>query len=146
MEQAIQAERKPIRPPLGVFPQLLFAAEEDLALVKRARKAGRKPRSEMTVDDVPARWPALTAHVISCSLGYATPTCAARIVLDFVQGRENWCEWIYSCYARQPGPAVSHAIRGRRSHSGFMADFKQALGLVVRSMVTGDEPMFASWF
>ena len=146
MGTTITTEKKPFSPACGVFPQLLFASEEDLALIRKARKAARKPRSEMTAEDVLVRWPSLVSHVICTSLGYATPSCAARIVKDFVQGQENWCEWIYSCYARQPGGAVRSAIQGRESHTGYMADYKQALGLVVRAMVTGREPDFASWF
>ena len=48
----------------------------------------------MTAHDVMRRWPRLTAHLIASSLGYATPTCAARILKDAKEGRENWCEWI----------------------------------------------------
>lgn len=145
MQTEINTE-KTFHPSQGVFPQLTFASEEDLNLVKSARKIPRKPRQEMTSEDVLIRWPALTAHLICCSLGYATPSCAAKIILDFAQGKENWCEWIYSCYSRQPKGAVLHAIQGRKSHAGFMADYKQALALVLCAMVTGHEPIFASWF
>lgn len=133
----------------------LRAREIDLLALEKSKEEllevwgqvpARKPRKEMTPEDIIVRWPALTAHLICESLGYATPTTAANIILDMVQYKENWCEWIYSCYGRQPGKAVRAAIRKRSGHKGYMAEFKQALALVFRSMLTGDEPTFASWF
>jgi hypothetical protein len=96
--------------------------------------------------EVMRRYPRLTAHIIAESLGYATPTCAARIVGDARERRNNYCEWIYSCYGSDPLPAVRNAIRNRHYHKGFMAEYKLALALVRKSIETGDEPLFASWF
>lgn len=93
-----------------------------------------------------ARYPRITAHVICHSLGYATPSCAARILMDAKEGRENWCEWIFSCYGRDPKPAVRQAIHGRHGHRGYMAHYPQALAIVRRAIDTGREPEFASWF
>jgi hypothetical protein len=92
------------------------------------------------------RYPRLVAHMICCSLGYATPLLAARICLDAVEGRENWCEWIYSCYRRDPRPALVAAIRGRHGHTGYMAHFPLAIALVRQANATGRHPTFASWF
>lgn len=92
------------------------------------------------------RWPRITANVICESLGYATPSVAARIMLDAYEGRENWCEWIASCYHGDPRTAVQRAIATRHYHHGYMADFGMAFALVKRYLETGEEPVFASWF
>jgi len=92
------------------------------------------------------KWPRVTAHVICESLGYATPSKAALIILDAINDRENWCEWIYSCYGCDPRKAVRYAIQTRHYHKGYMADFHQAYALVRRYLASGDEPIFASWF
>ena len=118
----------------------LFAEE---LLTNRSRT--RLDRSKMTARQAMARWPRLTAHMICHSLGYATPELAALIVLDAANGRQNWCEWIMSCYRCDPKPALASAIRGRHGHRGFMASYPQALELVQHSIRTGNEPLFASW-
>ena len=100
----------------------------------------------MDTNEVMRRYPRLTAHIIAESLGYATPTCAARILKDARDGQKNYCEWIYSCYSSDPLPAVRNAIRNRHYHEGFMAEYKLALALVRKAIDTGDEPLFASWF
>ena len=99
-----------------------------------------------TRDAVARRYPRVVAHIIAESLGYATPATAALILFDAIRGKENWCEWIYSCYARDPRKAVAHAIEGRHRHTGYMAEFQQALALVRHYNATGRQPEFASWF
>lgn len=101
---------------------------------------------ELSVEETMKRYPRITAHVIAESLGYATPSCAARILKDAREGRKNYCEWIYSCYGGDPLPAVKNTIRNRHTHEGFMADYKSALGLVRHAIETGEEPLFGSWF
>jgi hypothetical protein len=98
------------------------------------------------VQDYLRSYPRLCAHVIAESLGYAPPSRAARIVMDAHTRQENWCEWIYSCYKKDPLPAVRNAFRNRHTHHGFMAECKLAKALVDRANQTGDEPLFASWF
>lgn len=92
------------------------------------------------------RYPRLTAHVICASLGYATPSTAARIIADAKAGRENYCEWIYACYKGDPRNAVRHAFELRHHHRGYMADYQQARLLVERAIATSKEPLFGSWF
>ena len=101
---------------------------------------------ELSLKETMKRYPRITAHIIAQSLGYATPSCAARILKDAREGRENCCEWIYSCYSKDPLPAVRDSIRNRHHHRGFMAEYKLAYALVRRAIETGDEPLFASWF
>jgi hypothetical protein len=113
----------------------------DVAEFETKGKAG-----EYTPGQIMQRYPRITAHIICESLGYATPSCAARILKDAKEGRENWCEWIYSCYDRDPRKAVQNAIRNRNIHEGYMAEYKLALALVKKALETGDEPIFASWF
>jgi len=102
-----------------------------------------KPSS---IDEYLQRYPHVCAAVIAFSLGYATPQCAANILRDAHDRRENWSEWIYECYRADPLPAVRSAIRSRHALSGYMSDYRQALALVRRSMRTGEGPLFASWF
>jgi len=105
-----------------------------------------KQIKELSVEDTMKRYPRITAHIIAESLGYATPSCAARILKDARERKENYCEWIDACYGGDPLPAVKNAIRNRHTHRGFMAEYKLALALVRRSLETGDEPLFGSWF
>ena len=92
------------------------------------------------------RYPRTTSHIIAESLGYATPTTAARIGLDGMYGRENWCEWIYSCYGRDAREALKRSIQHRHGHKGYMAEYKLARKLVDIALEKGEEPIFASWF
>jgi hypothetical protein len=101
---------------------------------------------ELSVVETMKRYPRITAHVIAESLGYATPSCAARILKDAREGRKNYCEWIDSCYDGDPLTAVKNAIRNRHYHKGYMAEYKLAKKLVDRAIETGDEPIFGSWF
>jgi len=101
---------------------------------------------ELSTEETMKRYPQITAHIIAESLGYATPSCAARILKDAREGRENYCEWIYSCYGSDPLPAVRNAIRNRHHHKGYMAEYKLAKKLVDRAIETGDEPLLESWF
>jgi hypothetical protein len=106
----------------------------------------KSEKKDLSIKEVMMRYPRITAHIIAESLGYATPSKAALILKDAREGKENWCEWIYSCYDRDPKKAVRNAIRNRHHHEGFMAEYKLALALVKRAIETDDEPIFASWF
>jgi len=96
--------------------------------------------------EVLRRYPNVVAHVIAESLGYATPSLAAKIVADARDGRQNWCEWIVFCYGGDPRKAVSDAIRRRHMHHGYMASYQRARSLVLEAATYGLEPMLASWF
>jgi hypothetical protein len=134
----------PALPPKGVFPQVSM---EDGVLEKlKAKHAVHKARNGMTPVDVIRRWPALVAHLICESLGYATPDVAAMIILDAINGKENWCEWVYSCYKCDPKKPLAACIRNRKGHTGYMSEFKQALAITFKEILTGDSPVFASWF
>ena len=105
-----------------------------------------KERKDLSVKETMKKYPRITAHIIAESLGYATPSCAALILRDAIEGRENYCEWIYSCYGKDPMKAVRNAIKRRHYHEGFMAEYKLAKKLVDHAIETGEEPLFASWF
>ena len=92
------------------------------------------------------RYPRVTGHIIAESLGYATPTAAAHIGLDGLHGRENYCEWIYTCYDGNARECLQKSIRSRHYHKGFMAEYRLAKKLVDRALESGEEPMLASWF
>ena len=99
-----------------------------------------------TPQDIMRRYPRITAHIIAESLGYATPTKAALILRDAKERKENWCEWIYSCYGRNALRAVQHAIQKRHLHKGYVSEYKLARALVDRAIREGREPLLASWF
>ena len=92
------------------------------------------------------RYPALTAHVICASLGYATPTRAAFIIRAYKYGLTDYCEWVYTYWNGDPEGAIRSAWIGRHTHEGFMADYDHARALVDRAITQDREPVFASWF
>ena len=93
------------------------------------------------------RYPRVTAHIISESLGYATPSTAARIGLDAMNGDPNYCEWIAHCYGGDAKEVLRRSIRSRHYHKGFMSWYKErALALVKYAIEKEEEPLFASWF
>lgn len=92
------------------------------------------------------RYPRLTAHMICESLGYCTPSSAARILWDAHRREQNHCEWIASCYRSDPLPAARQCWETRRYHRGFMADYRSAKRLVDIANQSGAEPLLASWF
>jgi hypothetical protein len=106
-----------------------------------ALAAPEQDRRDRTAEGILRRCPRIVAHVIAESLGYATPTLAAKIVADAADGRENWCEWIAACYGGDPRAPVSDAIRRRHTHHGYIA-----LALVRRWAATGEQPLLGSWF
>jgi len=108
--------------------------------------ATRMPRVPVTPRDFLRRYPRICAHIICHSLGYASPTTAASILMHGHRREPDYCEWIWSCYGTNAKKAVDDAIAGRHSHRGFMADFDRAYSLVQRAVDTGDEPLFGSWF
>ena len=121
------------------------------ALVRQAVEAG-------VLSSLPADWPPevflalyprCCAQVISVSNGYATPEVAARIVQDAVAGRENWCEWIYSCYGRDARKCVREALSGlgrkrERRATGF-SGLKRGEQAVAKALL-GFESGLAAWF
>lgn len=112
-------------------------------------------RPPTTREDALRRWPRLTAHLICESLGYFTPATAAYAVYAFTQGEPCFCEWYVDAAGgtasrdkvRAAGDRIlRQAIRNRHRHAGPMADYPVAWALVQRSLATGQEPHFASWF
>ena len=100
----------------------------------------------MSIEEVRQRWPRVTAHLISESLGYATPHAVARIIRDALLGQPNYCEWIDHCYRGNVRQTLRESIRSRHHHKGFMADYRIAFKIVRRTNETGEGPMLASWF
>ncbi|MBU2177726.1 MAG: hypothetical protein KJ556_21750 [Gammaproteobacteria bacterium] len=93
------------------------------------------------------KYPRLCAHVICESLGYATPIRAACIVKDAHEGNENWCEWIFSCYNKDPRVPVGNAFKSRHYHRGYMSSYDVAAALIRQVNLTGESScMLASWF
>lgn len=56
----------------------------------------RKEIEELSPKEIMKKYPRITAHIIAESLDYATPSCAARILKDAREGKNNYCEWILS--------------------------------------------------
>jgi len=82
------------------------------------------------------RYPRVTAHTAR----------AAQIGLDGLHNRENWCEYVYTCFDRNARACLKQAIRFRHHHRGYMAEYRLAKKLVDRYLETGEQPLFASWF
>jgi len=106
-----------------------------------------------TRDEVLRRYPRIVSHLIAESLGYFLPEAAAGAVLAVLEKRGCACEW-YCHMSGVSGRSLEEigldtlrsAIRHRRHHRGFMAEYKQARMLVHRLVTTGRSPLFASWF
>lgn len=58
-----------------------------------------KDRKELSIKNTMKKFPRITAHIIAESLGNGTPSRAASILRDAIEGEKNYCEWIYSCYS-----------------------------------------------
>lgn len=110
----------------------------------------------MTGDDAMLRWPRLVSHLICTSLGYFTPEAAAECVAGVWNGTNGggYCEWISSCHKGDSLAPVIEAFQGRKHHTGFMAHYPQAAGMVlvhlynryVRRLGRYEPPLLASWF
>ncbi len=123
--------------------------------------ANRKTRSQQ---DVLQRLPCLVAHLIAESLGYFTPQSAANAIAHYTKGEAFYCEWFYDWASKRfvagstkcadlrdtvkevEQLAIQNAFKRRHHHRGPMAEFKQALALVLHVRQGGEGPMFASWF
>ncbi len=103
------------------------------------------PQGEPTREQVMRKYPRICAHIICESLGYACPSTAASILRDAMYHRKNYCEFIASCYRGDARECVRRAVAYRHTHSGYMAEYKLALAIVLRALKTGKEPMLASW-
>jgi hypothetical protein len=99
-----------------------------------------------SIDEYLHRYERTCAAIIAFSSGYATPQCAANILKDAHERRQNYSEWIYECYRADPVPAVRTAIKSRHRLKGYMADNQTALAIVRRAKQHGEHPLFASWF
>jgi len=104
-----------------------------------------RPKPE-NAGDFMKRYPRVTGHIIAESLGYATPTTAARIGLDGLLERPNYCEWVATCYGGDAREVLRRSTKSRHYHKGYMAEYKLANRLVNIALETGEEPIFASWF
>ena len=119
---------------------------EEVSFEDRSERPYRSKQILQTPNGYLRRYPRTCAHIICHSLGYATPTTAARILMHADRQEPDYCEWIDSCYRGDARRAVGDAIRRRHGHRGYMADFDQALSLVQRAIDTGNEPLLGSWF
>ena len=105
------------------------------------------PREKPTdPDEFIREYPRITSHLIAESLGYFTPRSAAIAALDAINDRENWCEYIYTCFDRDARACLERAVRNRHLHKGYMAEYRLARRIVDDYIETGRNPMFASWF
>lgn len=67
-----------------------------MCLRKTRVKIINKRKKTETADEFIQGYPAVTAHLVAESLGYLKPESEARVGLDGLHGRENWCEYIRS--------------------------------------------------
>jgi hypothetical protein len=106
------------------------------------------------VEEVLQRYPRLTGHLISESLGYFTPRSAANAILRHIQKLPFCCEWYSHCaqsyddtkLLKVGRDQLNNAFRRRMFHVGYMAWYDQARKLVDQARSGGKDPVFASWF
>ena len=128
--------KRPAKPAPGILP------EGDL--IKRDDQPGE---SLWTRDIALRRYPRIVAHMIAESLGYFTPSSAAKALADALNGHENWCEFIHSCYAGDPVKMVRRAIALRKNHTGYTAEYEKGIALAVYEIEGMSDPMaLAGWF
>lgn len=114
----------------------------------------------MNQRDVLKRYPRIIAHLICESLGYASVLHAANMLLAFIEKKPHYCEWFdHMAGGIQTGTyeekmqyitqrSVRYAIRNRKGHHGYMAEYKQAIMLVKAELERDGctSQMLASWF
>jgi hypothetical protein len=120
-----------------------------------------RQRNGATIDDVIHRYPRLTAHLICKSLGYFCPRSAANAIAHYINGAPFFCEWYCDWAGKMPNrsayearilevgrTAIEQAFRNRSHHTGYMAEYSQALRLVMaeREAAGCTSGMLASWF
>lgn len=101
-------------------------------------------------DEALRRWPRVVAHVICESLGCLSPIGAAGVVSGAYTGYwpEGGSEYMDHCHYGDCARALGNAVYGRRYHSGFMAEYRQARLLVAAEIKGNTDPvvLFGSWF
>ena len=118
-------------------------------------------QQKMTRDVALRRYPRLVAHMICESLGYFSPLVAANALAHHINGTSFPCEWYsHMCDCRGKGlfhdqtlvevgrDVVEYAFQHRHRHKGPMAEYQQALALVMaeRQAAGATAGMLASWF
>jgi hypothetical protein len=118
-------------------------------------------QQKMTRDVALQRYPRLIAHMICESLGYFSPLVAANALAHHINGTSFPCEW-YSHICHRQGKGLFHdealveigrevvqnSFQRRHRHKGPMAEYQQALALVMaeRESAGATSGMLASWF
>jgi len=116
----------------------------------------------MTGREAITRWPRVVAHMICESLGYFTPKSASEALASYKNNDSYACEWYsHICSQRNKGffdeaelkligaDVVKWAFLNRERHKGYMAEFQNAMVLVLEELKTKDGlpcSMLASWF
>jgi hypothetical protein len=122
-------------------------------------------KTRATIDGIIRRYPRLTAHLICKSLGYFCPRSAANAIAHHINGEPYFCEWYCDWAAKwkrnehletdvrelliEVGRrALEYAARQRHHHKGYMAEYSQAMQLVLaeREAAGCTSGMLASWF
>lgn len=118
-------------------------------------------QQKTTRDMALRRYPRLISHMICESLGYFSPRCAANALAHHINRTPFSCEWYsHICQCRGQGlfhddtlvqvgrDVVNAAFKSRHHHTGPMADYEQALALVMAEQTKAGATagMLASWF
>jgi hypothetical protein len=116
---------------------------------------------EMSQRETLLRYPRVIAHLICESLGYFSPMSAANAVVMHKLGNPFACEWYsHMCHCRTKQyfndeelvkigkEVLGRAIRYRKNHAGYMAEYDLAISLVRREVNKkgATSGMLASWF
>jgi hypothetical protein len=112
-------------------------------------------KEELTQEEILKKYPRLVSHMIAESLGYFTPRSAANAIIHAKLQLPFFCE-MYCHFARHAKDFDAEvleitraypfqAFAQRRTHTGYMAEYKLARR-IVKNALRGNDPVFASWF
>ena len=112
---------------------------------------------DLSLNKVIEKYPRIVAHLIAESYGYFTPISAANAIKRAKLNEPCFCEWYCDC-ARRYGDRydednvrrvtkeiLNQTIQNRHYQKGSWADYRSARRIVDRA-ITGEHPVFASWF
>ena len=104
-------------------------------------------KKEYSIDDVIKKYPCIISHLIAESLGYFSVRNAGFCLLAAIENREDWSEYILTCFGGRAIDCLRKSIEMRHCHKGYMASFKRAKITVDNYLKNKSEPCFglASW-
>lgn len=113
----------------------------------------------LSQEDILRKYPRLVGHLICQSLGYFTPLAAANAIAHYMVNKPFFCEWYSYISHCKCGDffndevvlttnrkILEEAFALRRTHQGYMSEYKRAKVLVAADSERPDVSRLASWF